>query len=205
MNLAFLASFITLILIISINIKRQARSSQKKEEAFWAREHQANFIRRKPLDDLNYITIPLETFPTHLLQDNERVLDCIDTLGNLCAQKIVNFTGYTNTDLKIEYGTANITALMEYDQNYTLLVRTLQEWADILIKEGYPKEASCIMEFAISTRTDVSRTYYQLADYYASQGRETEIRRLADVAAGLHTSSRNIILRHLRDLYPDQV
>lgn len=203
MNLVILASLIVFIIFLSVRIKRQTKIQQNKENSFWERERLANSVRKKPLDNLNYIRIPLETFPTHILQEDETVLECIELMESLTAQKIVNLTGFSNTDLKLEYGTANITVLTEYDQNYTLLVRTLQKWADILIAAGYTKEAAILMEFAISTQTDVSRTYYQLADYYVSQRESEKIQWLKDTADGLRSSNRNIILNHLKETYPD--
>ena len=111
MNLVFLASLIVFILFLSVRIKRQSRLQQDKEKSFWERERLANSVRKKPLDNLNYIQIPLENFPTHLLQEKEEVMECISLMEHLTSQKIVNLTGYSNTDLKLEYGTANITAL----------------------------------------------------------------------------------------------
>ncbi len=203
MNLVILASLIVFILFLSIRLKRQSKARQENEKNFWERERLANSVRKKPLDNLNYIHIPLETFPTNILQEDEAVLECIDLMESLTSQKIVNLTGYSNTDLKLEYGTANITVLTEYDQNYTLLVRTLQKWADALIAAGYVKEAAILMEFAISTRTDISRTYYQLADYYVSQRESEKIQWLKDTAEGLRSSNRNIIMNHLKETYPD--
>ena len=203
MNLVILASLIVFIIFLSVRIKRQTKIQQNKENSFWERERLANSVRKKPLDNLNYIRIPLETFPTHIMQEDETVLECIDLMESLSSQKIVNLTGFSNTDLKLEYGTANITVLTEYDQNYTLLVRTLQKWADILIAAGYTKEAAILMEFSISTQTDVSRTYYQLADYYVSQRESEKIQWLKDTADGLRSSNRNIILNHLKETYPD--
>ena len=201
MKVGFLGAFIIFALLISYNVKRYSQKSRRDEKDFWARESQANSVRRKPLDKLHYITIPLEKLPTHLLNDNPTVLECIETLETLTSQKIVNFTGWTNTDLKLEYGAANITILSEYDQNYTLLARTLQKWADQLIAAGYGKEASVIMEFAVSTNTDVSSTYYQLADYWASRGESFRIEQLIRTAEGLRSSSRNTIIRHLKEKY----
>lgn len=202
MNLILLASSIIVVILIATNTRRQKKTRAKEEESFWARERRANSVRRKPLDGLKYISIPLETFPTHVLQQDSVVAECIETLEYLTSQKIVNLTGYSNTDLKLEYGTANITLLSEYDQNYTILVRTLQKWADVLLETGYVEEACVLMEFAIDTGTDVSRTYYQLAEYYASQGASDKIQHLKDVAGTIHSSSRDIILRHLNKEYP---
>ena len=197
MNFALLASSIVMVLVIAHNIKRQKKTKERAESEFWAREQKANSTRRKSLDGLNYITIPLESFPTHILQQDSDVTECINTLEALTSQKIVNLTGYSNTDLKLEYGTANITVLTEYDQNYTVLVRTLQKWADVLIENGYIKEAAVLMEFAVDTGSDVSSTYYKLVDYYASNGDEEQIRHLKGMAGALRSSNRDIILRHL--------
>ncbi len=198
MNIGFLASFITFCLLVSYNIKKQARKRKRDEKDFWAREAEANSVRRKPLDGLPYIKIPLERFPTHLLNDSAEVLECIDVIESLTSRKIVNLTGWTNTDLKLEYGAANITELSEYDQNYTLLARTLQKWADALTEAGYADDAVVIMEFAVSTNTDISRTYYQLADYWAARGRGDKIEQMMNTAQGLRSSNKGAILRHLK-------
>ena len=198
MNIGFLASFITFCLLVSYNIKKQERKRKRDEKDFWAREAEANSVRRKPLDGLPYIKIPLEGFPTHLLNDSAEVLECIDVIESLTSRKIVNLTGWTNTDLKLEYGAANITELSEYDQNYTLLARTLQKWADALTEAGYADDAVVIMEFAVSTNTDISRTYYQLADYWAARGRGDKIEQMMNTAQGLRSSNKGAILRHLK-------
>lgn len=198
MNLAFLASFIALIIFISVSIKKQNKSHRQQEAEFWERENRANFVRNKPLDGLRYIKIPLEDFPTHILNDDPTVLDCIGILEALTSQKIVNLTGWSNTDLKLEYGTGNIALLSEYDQNYTVLVRTLQKWADVLIQASYMEEASVLMEFAVTTGTDIGRTYYQLADYWNSQGEWAQVERLINMAKELRSSNRDTIVKNLQ-------
>ena len=199
MNFGFIGAFIVFCIVVSHNIKKQARQKRKNDKDFWAREAEANSVRRKSLDGLTYITIPLERFPTHLLRENTTVMECIETLETLTSRKIVNLTGWTNTDLKLEYGAANITPLSEYDQNYTLLVRTLQKWADELIAAGYKAEAVPLMEFAVNTGTDVSSTYYRLADFWLSYGEVSRVDQLIHTAEGLRSANRNSILRHLRE------
>lgn len=198
MNLWYLASLIMLVFIIFHNIKKQQRLKAKEEENFWAKEARANSVRRKPLDGLEFIKIPLEDFPTGLLSDNVVVAECIEILNALSTQQIVNLTGFSNTDLKLEYGAANLTGLMEYDQNYTLMVRTLQKWADILMENGYTEEACVLMEYAVSTNTDISRTYYCLADYRLSRGERAQVERLIEIAESLRSSTKNIIVRNLK-------
>ena len=201
MNFFILASSIIVAAFIALTRTRQKKSQREMEKSFWAREREANSVRKKSLDTLDYIHIPLDKIPFNLMTDNPEVLECQSLVNNLSAQKIVNFTGFTNTDLKLEYGTANITALTEYDQNYTLLVRTLQQWADILYDAGYVYEARTLMEFAISTGTDISRTYYKLADIYSSRGDISQIEELIEKAKKLPTLNSKTIVRTLRESY----
>lgn len=196
------ASLIGIAIIIYVFIKRARKLSSENDKTFWAREAEANSVRRKSLDGLNYIHIPLEKFPTDLLSENAEVAECIEIMRSLASLKVVNLTGYSNTDLKLEYGAANITELSDYDQNYTLMARTLQRWADALIEAGHLPEAAVLMEFAISTRTDVSRTYFLLADYWASQGKDAQIERLIRTAESLNSANREFILRRLDEKFP---
>ena len=133
-----------------------------------------------------------------MLNENPEVLECIGIMESLTPLKIVNLTGWTNTELKLEYGAANITALSEYDQNYTLLARTLQKWADALLEAGHDDEAVILMDFAVSTHTDISRTYCQLADYWAARGRGDKIEEMMRIAEGLRSANKGAILRHLK-------
>lgn len=201
MNLLILASLIVFSLTLAYMLKRTKRKEAEAEQSFWERERQANSVRRKSLEHLNYISIPLETLPTSLLRDDPTVAECVELLQNLSGESIVNLTGYSNTDLKLEYGTANITALSEYDQNYTLLVRTLQKWADILLEKNHPQAAETVMEFAVQTNTDVSRTYYKLAELYAVEGQRDKIQNLITTAQTLRSANKKAIVRTLQESY----
>lgn len=86
----------------------------------------------------------------------------------MSAGKIVNLTGYTNTDLKLEYGTANINILSDYDFHYTNMVTLLQKLAELLHACSEDALAAEVLEFAVSTGTDVSRSYYLLAELYTA-------------------------------------
>lgn len=197
-----LASFIAFVLILSVLMKRTTRKWQEEEKRFWNKEQEANNVRRKSLDDLEYIKIPFEALPMNVLTEDERIRDCVDTLKILSENKIVNLTGITNTDLKLEYGTANITPLTAYDQSYTLLVCTLQKWADFLFEQGYISEARIVMEFAVSTRTDISKTYYTLAGIYKDSSESYKIKELIQTASQLQSSLKDVIVRNLKESYP---
>ncbi|MCI8946602.1 MAG: hypothetical protein HFI91_05990 [Lachnospiraceae bacterium] len=202
MKLPFLASFIVFIVWLSFTITRSRRVMENQEKAFWEREKQANRTRKKSLDGLHYITIPLDTLPMDVCADHEAVKECLDIIQTLSEQTIVNLTGYTNTDLKLMYGAPNITALTCYDQNYTLLARTLQKWASLLHEQGYIAQARTILEFAISTHTDVSGTYRLLSSIYRAAGEPEKNAYLLEVARTLNGASKNIIVRILQESDP---
>ena len=202
MRLPFLASFIIFIIWLTYELRKSRRKEEKLEKQFWAREREANNTRRKPLDGLSFISIPLNELPLETASDNPQIQEYTDILRTLSAKKIVNLTGYTNTDLKLMYGAPNITELTEYDQNYTLLARTLQQWATTLFELGYSTEAKSILEFAISTDTDVSGSYRLLASIYHSNGEDEKIAALQERAQKLRSLSKNAIVRILQEFYP---
>lgn len=202
MNLTIFASFIIFTSILSIVIRRNNRSDAQKQKQFWDREQQANQVRRKPLDDLDYVNLPLDTLPTTVMAEDAAVKDCLDTLSALADEKIVNFAGITNTDLKLTYGTSNITVLSQYDQNFTLLVQTLQKWAKTLHQAGYVKETRQILEYAISIHSDAGTSYRLLAAIYDQDGEQEKVAALYDAALALTSPSGKTIARILRQSYP---
>lgn len=226
MKTLFLSSLISFCLLIFLLNKRHSKMEKSMKDAFWKREEEANHTRRKSLDNLPYITIPLEELPLacHITDDtadirntndtadvrntndtaaNETISEeCKEILRSLSTQKIVNLTGYTNTDLKLSYGTANITCLTEYDQNYTLLVSTLQKWAEVLYRGGAKKECRQVLEYAVSIGTDVSHTYFLLADLYDEEGESDLKYSLIEKASGLSSLSSKVIVRTLQGSGP---
>ncbi len=200
MKTLFLSSLISFCLLIFLLNKRHSKMEKSMKDAFWKREEEANHTRRKSLDNLPYITIPLEELPLAChITDNETISEeCKEILRSLSTQKIVNLTGYTNTDLKLSYGTANITCLTEYDQNYTLLVSTLQKWAEALYRGGAKKECRQVLEYAVSIGTDVSHTYFLLADLYDEEGESDLKCSLIKKASGLSSLSSKVIVRTLQ-------
>lgn len=203
MKFPILASFLVFIIIVAIFNKRTTNIHKKRNHEYWERERKSNFVRKKSLEDLNYISIPFSSFPMDTAADDETIASCLKELESLKDEKIVNFTGYSNTDLKLEYGTANITVLSQYDQNYTLFVRALHSWGTRLYELGYKDEALTVLEYAIATRTDISGTYYLAASIYHEKGQLNKIKHLLFVADTLQSAMKGPIVRTLKESYPD--
>jgi hypothetical protein len=159
MNVAVFASFVVFCLWFTYKLSKAKKKGAEQDRDFWELERKANNTRRQPLDDLEYITIPFETLPFDALADQENIADHHEVLRSLSDSPIVNLSCITNTDLKLKYGAPNITILSRYDSAYTVLARTLQHWANDLYEAGLIDEARRVLEFAVQTKTDVSKTY----------------------------------------------
>ncbi len=202
MKIPLLASLFLFFWVFCRQMKRHTRSIQEEQQSFWQKERASNSVRKKPLDNLDYITIPLENLPVNNHTDDDSVADCVSTITTLSECKIVNLTGITNTDLKLTYGTANITILTEYDQNFILLVTTLQKWAARLHALGDVSSAVSILEYAVNIGSDVSKTYSLLASIYDEKNELSKITLLKERAATLTSSSGKFIVRKLEEAYP---
>lgn len=202
MKLPFFASFIVFIIWLSYELKKHTRIEKKGVSEYWGKEAKANSVRKKSLTDLNYIEIPFSTLPLSVFSDNEQIAGLQQTLFSLKGKKIVNFTGISNTDLKMTYGTANLPVLTEYDQNYTMLARTLNQLGNLYYQEGNQQAAKEILEFALSTGTDISGTYKCLAEIYLANHEDEKINSLIQSAEKINGLMKNSIVRTLQELNP---
>lgn len=203
MKFPFLASFILLCIVMNLLMRRTSRKAEEKEASFWEKELEANNVRKKSLENLEYIHIPFDLLPFGTAGDDPSLQSAEDELTALKDEKIVNLTGISNTDLKLEYGTANITPLSQYDQNYTALVCSLQKWGQALYDLGRFEDAAKVLEFAVKTRSDITATYRVLIDLYKTKLglSEDEIKKKLDalipIAKNLNSLSRQTILKML--------
>ena len=203
MKFPFLASFILLCIVMNLLMRRTSRKAEEREASFWEKELEANNVRKKSLENLEYIHIPFDLLPFGTAGDDPSLQSAEDELTALKDEKIVNLTGISNTDLKLEYGTANITPLSQYDQNYTALVCSLQKWGQALYDLGRFEDAAKVLEFAVKTRSDITATYRILIDLYKTKLglSEDEIKKKLDalipIAKNLNSLSRQTILKML--------
>ena len=199
MNFILNASALIFSAAVFLYLLKSSKKDAHSQDDFWERERAANSTRRKPLDDLDYIKLPMEQFPMTLLEDVPKAEDYKQIILSLSELPIVNFTGISNTELKLRYGAPNIDLLISYDQNYTLLVRTLQQWAQLLYDNGYIDEARQLLEFSVSTGTDVSATYRLLCQIYREQNTPEKIGNLYPIAEMLNSAMQKTIVRTLQE------
>lgn len=189
---------LTILLVIWIHYQKRRTDNiaAKKSEAFWEREQQANLTRKKDISNLDYITVPVQTLPFPET-DKEEITDLQKHILNLASGKIVNFTGLSNTDLKLMYGAPNINLLMEYDKNYLELVRSLYRYGKLLYDLDKKDDALLILEYALSIKTDISANYTLLATIYKEKNEIDRINYVISCAEELTSMTKKALLGSL--------
>ena len=155
--------------IIAYNKRKSDRAMRKASDNFWDKEREANLTRRKDISNLPYITIPYESLPLDALPDSEEYRAAVQQLQSLSGKQILDLSGQSNTDLKLAYGAANLPILMECDQNYLVLIRTLSRMAGLLSDAGKEDAAETVLCFAIDAGSTIRSDYEQLAVIYGQR------------------------------------
>ena len=199
MKYPFFASFIVFGFLFSFSMKKRTKTEKKYIENFWERERLADSTRRKSLESLDYIAVPLNELPMDILADLPEIAECHNKLRELSGKKIVNFAGYSNTELKLTYGAPNIGLLSEYDQNFEELITVLQKWASFLLQnwgegaQACPEEerkqaAKTVLAYAVSAGSDIAASYellIKLCLEYDEQDKLPGLREKAEKARSL--------------------
>lgn len=188
---------------ISILIRSSSSKTNKNRETasktFWDREREANFVRKKDISNLPYIVIPMESLPFQDT-DNNDINRYQDTIKRLADRKLLNLSNQTNTDLKLAYGAANFPFLMDCDNRYTELIRTLQQWGKALYNSSNLSGASTVLEFAIACKTDIAASYTLLGDIYSSSNSTEQIKSLLEAAKLMNSPNKNTVISYLKSL-----
>lgn len=188
--------FILLLCFFSLLRNRSQQSYEKKQDSFWEKEQRANMVRKKDISGLDYIQIPLDEFPAGKFPDDK--LAALEvTLQNLGTRKILNLTGQSNTDLKLQYGPANLPVLSDCDANFTLLAKTILAYGERLAELGHWQEAIQVLEFGVSCGTDISKNYTLLGSLYREHGQTAKLGQLTETVRNMNLLLKESILEKL--------
>lgn len=150
---------ILFVVWLGYEIKKTSRATKKDSEAFWKKEHDAFLTPRKPIDDINFITIPDEVIPAALTrvpdgyedEDGEELMAELNAMigefRKLAGSQMADLSAYTNTELRLRYGAPNFTELSNADTAYTRLVQLIPSMVKTLRELGLNEEASKLIEF----------------------------------------------------------
>ena len=118
-------------------------------------------------------------------------------------KQVLNLTGITNTDLKLEYGAPNINILSAADGNYTRLIQSITYLSEDYINNRHLSEARRLLEYGISIGTDSKRSYLMLASIYKEEGTPEKIAPLIESAKKIDSLLRESIISSLEEASSD--
>ena len=123
-------------------------------------------------------------------------------LSKLAETSILNLNGITNTDLKLHYGLANLDFLSECDENYTEMIRLLQDYGKRLFELSHHNDAETVLRYAVDSGSDICATYTLLADIYLAENAVAKLSSLIETAKNLNSARKDTILEKLNSKHP---
>lgn len=184
----FLTISIIFMLVLAFFRKRSTDKQNEVQQQFWEQENLANSTLRQDISKLEYISIPLDKLPLSLESE------AVETIRALADQKIINLSTYTNTELKLKYGIANLDILSEYESNFFTLEKSLESYASELLAADRSSDAQKILEYAVAIGSDVSNIYLMLAELYKAQDHNDRLSWLIAEASKLKTLTKDSLI-----------
>lgn len=169
---------------------------KESQDAFWEKEQRANQTRKQDISHLDYIQIPLNTFPIGKYGD-DKLSELEQTLRTLSSRKILNLSGISNTDLKLQYGAANLPVLSDCDTQFTTLARTLSAYGEQLAALGHWQDAVRVLEFGVACKTDISKNYTLLGTLYREHNQSDKLNELIEIVRSSDMLLKNATLKQL--------
>lgn len=194
-----LGIFLVFIGILMYAIHKSDHEQKEVLDDFLATEQQANSSRRQDLSDLTYIQVPLSRFPIGL-HDAPELLALEKELQELSERKILNLNHVSNTELKLQYGVANLEFLSECDQNCAQLFVTLSNYGKALIALDDFAGATAVLEYAVGIHSDLTETYLLLADLYQRNHESRKIQQLIQCAQQLDPLHQSMLIGRLNSI-----
>lgn len=174
-------SFLALCFVVSRNVSRFKKTHGQSRESLLERESETNSVRKADISALPYIEIPLDTLPVDALSACGH-FRLADELHALAGKKILNLSMYTNTDLKMMYGPANLDTLSACDDAYADLILLLNKIGKTLLEANDASSAEQFLSYAVSIGSDITASYTMLATIYADRHDKNQLNELIQKA-----------------------
>lgn len=193
--------FIIILIVIQLYLKKSTRSGSERSKKYWEREQKANSTRKQDISTLNYIkwddslpAIDNSLTLADILNNSPEALKAYNNIQTLKTEPMLNLSEYSNTDLKLKYGVANLDTLTQYEDNYTSFIKSLSELGHILIEHKDISDAIAFLEYAVKIGSDIRLTYADLYALYSEAGNASKIRQLRQYASLIKSVNKDLIV-----------
>ena len=163
-----LPSFLVFIVWLTYELMKNEKKNKEGLQEFLKTEAEANNTRKKDISNLDYVIFFLSKLPEYQGEDTE-ILAQQKKLLFFEGKQMINLSAYSNTELKLMYGAANLEFLSTADVNFINFSRELFKYGQLLYEKGLEEPALAVLEYGIDIGTDLSKHYSLLGDIYVKK------------------------------------
>lgn len=199
----YLVCFLIFIGWLLYEQRKSRKVAEQESKDFWAREQEANQTRKKDISNLPLLHVSEEEIPV-ADTDNNSVLYYVGQVKEIIKNPMMDFSDYTNTDLKLAYGVGNFKTISEYDETFHEFLIALGSLARSYEKADLLDYAIRTYLLAIRYGTRQVADYEALARIYLRKDQPEKIQELLDMIKSsdfphkdnLETALRNVIFSY---------
>lgn len=183
----FMIPMIVITAVIGYWIHIFSKSARKKMDVkfntYLKREMQANVARKKEIDPAFFFVPDTSSLPFRDHAENERPLTRRqNAVKKKSQQKMLRFDKkYSNTELKLRYGIANLESIILYEANGNAYIYALVEWGQALLDSPYHDDAEVVLQESIRLGSNYSKSYLLLISFYKQKNDRKKIMALRDI------------------------
>ena len=197
--------FLIGIFIFRHHLRKSSKAQEEVTAAFWKKEEESLVVRKKELVEDDYIhpgltEDDLKDEAYYKSMDAQNLYRYVTYLKEVMAKPMVNFEHTSNADLRLSYGTANLTIIEAYEENYNAYIATLFKLGKGLHEAGDDSLAITLLNEGIRCGTDNRQHYLLLAQIHKAANDDQAINALYQKAEGLHSLTKGALLKALDQL-----
>ena len=193
-----LPSFLVFIAWLTYELKKNEKKNKEGLQKFLKTEAEANNTRKKDISNLDYVIFSLSALPEYKGDDDD-ILAQQKRLLFFEGKQMLNLSAYSNTELKLMYGAANLDFLSTADVNFINFSRELFKYGQLLYEKESEEQALAVLEYGIDIKTDLSKHYALLVDIYVKNQQLDKLLLLKEKAQNIHTLMKDSIVNNLED------
>ncbi len=201
---SFFILFLTFLFIWTHNLRKRQEKHEAEKEAFWGKEERSLSVRKKEIPAELYFHPNISRFNFPALDLEPAAAEKYKTLEKQIRGSVslpmLSLSNMSNTDLRLNFGTANQPVIAQAEENYEAFLSFLYEYAILMNEHEHADEAITALEEAIRLKSDICQHYFLLADLYQAQSSSESLQVLTALVQDMDSSSKQRILNYLAKL-----
>lgn len=197
--------FLIFVFLFRYKMNQQEKATHRSNELFWEREKKSLFIRKKTLDDTIYLKADISKFPKYSLEQfiewqAKKLYKVQEDCLYYASQPMVNLSNMLNSEIRLKYGTANLTLIESYENNYISYTKQLYQLGKGFYDINRDDDAITVLEEGIRMGSDISHNYILLGKLYCKTNQTVKFQDLYNKTTYIESLTKHKIIDELNKL-----